>query len=168
MHENPVTEAKIIAGPPGTTLRNRETTVKKSADTGTWKTWYGTRRAVRKWVTAALRHLTNRVTQSPHPPGDWGKHARDFSPKTVVRFHMAGRLLPSWGCGDRGVHFGQAMTQQLGAGVTYVHKVAANQRDWRSSEHIIALISGQIIPLICSPFKSYTTTNTIRANYSFM
>lgn len=29
MHKNPVTEAKIIAGPPGTTLRNRETTVER-------------------------------------------------------------------------------------------------------------------------------------------
>lgn len=34
MHENPVTEAKIIAGPPGTTLRNRETTVGKGGDMG--------------------------------------------------------------------------------------------------------------------------------------
>lgn len=29
MRKNPVTEAKIIVGPPGTTLRNRETTVER-------------------------------------------------------------------------------------------------------------------------------------------
>lgn len=133
MHENPVTEAKIIAGPPGTTLRNRETTVGKGGDMGIWKTWYGTRRAVRK-----MSHCS---TQAPHEPShavttssrrlrkartrlsikDRGATSRGWSFAAVVG--MWGSWCSLWTGDDAAV----------GAGVTYVHEVAANQRDWRGT-----------------------------------
>lgn len=135
MHENPVTEAKIIAGPLVTTLRNRETTVMKDGNTGTSKTWYGTRRAVRK-----MSHCS---TQAPHEPS----HAvttssRQLMGSTHESFHQRPwcnftRLVVCCRCGDVGIVVftldRRWCTSWTLGWLMYTRWPRI--RDWRSSEH---------------------------------